>query len=899
MNLQPEDSEEGPPLDLLADAMARFDERGSEALEEFLRDHPQHARQVWDRIHLLGGVGFLGREDEPCEVPERLGEYRLLEKLGGGGMGVVYLAEQESLKRRVALKLIRPEHLFFPQSKERFRREVEAVARLQHPSIVQVYSAGEEAGLPYFTMECVRGVSLSRLLEALRGDSPATLDDHVVCETLRGLRPERDEAPMLEARGSSWSELCLRWVLELARALQYTHSRGILHRDLKPSNVMLTWSGHVMLLDFGLASTRESSRITRSGSWLGSLPYMAPEQIRGDGALVDARTDVYAVGVLLYELLALHHPYHEETESVERTRRRILEATPGSLRARNRSVSWETETVCLTAMDPDPRRRYESAAELARDLENVLALRPIQARRPSAALRLRRLAQRNPAWSVGIVLGFLLFVVGPLAFAIYQQRQSAHLRVARDEAELEAAISQATLAFLNEDVLSAVAPGEIGRDATVRAALDAASARIEGKFPDQPRVEAEIRRTIGVVYRNLGEYAAAEAHLERAMELQLEHARPDDPAALRVTDALASLRRRTGRYEEAEALAVQAFEGRLRVLGEDHPDTLVSQNNLGALYLELGRLEEAETLIADVVERCARVLGLKDKETLMTMGNLSVIYYRLGRYDEYERWSRRKHELCQRALGEDHPSTIIAVNNVALALQARGKRGEARAWLIRAADLAERVLGSDHADTLTYLLNLASLCIPDDLEVGERALDRIERQSGTLGERHPLILRARIQRALLWLWQGRFEEAEGLAAEAVNDCQEHLGEDHESTAFGRYVYGTILHEQSDWSGALALYQEALTSAGSGLAGVTLVRAHVSSAECQRRLERHDEAERSLLSAWEAVAASGLGDDWKSKVIQDLIALYDEWGRPDLEAEWEAQGAALAAPKAAQ
>ncbi len=396
-------------LDLVAEAMRRFDEGGADALEECLRDHPGQAREVRERVELLGKIGFLGRSRErTSERPDELGDYVLVEKLGGGGMGIVYLAEQKSLNRQVALKLIRPEHLYFPNAKERFRREVEAVAALQHPGIVQVYSVGEERGLPYFAMERVHGVSLARLIEALGSRRPHALDDRTLRDLLQELRADGDETPLLEPRGRSWNQLCVQWLHELASALEYTHARGTLHRDLKPSNVMLTWSGSVKLLDFGLASSRESSSITRSGALLGSLPYMAPEQIRGDRAAVSERTDLYALGVILYELLTLRHPYHEESEPIERTRRRILEATPEPICSRNRSVSWELETVCMAAMDPEIRRRYASAAVLAHDLRNVLELRPIRARRPSALLRLRRLSQRHPAASVGTVLGFLL-----------------------------------------------------------------------------------------------------------------------------------------------------------------------------------------------------------------------------------------------------------------------------------------------------------------------------------------------------------------------------------------------------------------------------------------------------------------------------------------------------------
>jgi serine/threonine protein kinase/tetratricopeptide (TPR) repeat protein len=406
--------EEKQLIGLLAAALRRLDEGGEMALEQFLQAHRQHADVLRSRLRRLHGVGLLVDSSEAGRTPERIGEFVLRERLGGGGMGLVYRAEQPSLKRDVALKLIRPENLFFPESRERFQREIEAIAQLEHPAIVRVYETGEEQGLPYFTMECVHGVSLTRVLEGMRVRSAKRKDDEALRDLLAQLRGDNSNAPALfEPQGKSWVEVCCRWARDLGSALAYAHARGVLHRDLKPSNIMLTWDGRVLLLDFGLASTRGSERITKSGAALGSLAYMAPEQLQ-DSSQVSERTDIYGLGVTLYELLALRHPFHEEGSAAEHTSRRILEGHPDPLRASQRSIPWDAETVCLAAMDRDPARRYEDASALVRDLDNVLHFRPIKARRPGPGLRLRRFTQRHPATSVGLMLGLLLLVGGPL-----------------------------------------------------------------------------------------------------------------------------------------------------------------------------------------------------------------------------------------------------------------------------------------------------------------------------------------------------------------------------------------------------------------------------------------------------------------------------------------------------
>src|SRR5690606_33323512 len=319
----------------------------------------------------------------------------------------------------------------------RFRREIEAIAQLQHPNIVTVYSAGEEGGLPYFTMEPVAGVSLAQLLRELAGRRPQQLDEGELLNALARLRERNAARPSSEVAaevaadpanagsaarfgsgGRGWVEICLTWARDLAHALDYAHERGVLHRDIKPANVMVTWQGHVLLLDFGLASTRGAPRITRSGAVLGSLPYMAPEQARGEAQSIDRRTDVYALGVTLYEALTLQAAFGDATASDEEVRSRVLQGSPPPLRQRNTAVSWDAETVCLRAMAFEPTHRYASAADFARDLQNVLDLRPIEARRPSATARVRRFVRRRPTTSVAVGMGFLLLVVAPTLFAV-------------------------------------------------------------------------------------------------------------------------------------------------------------------------------------------------------------------------------------------------------------------------------------------------------------------------------------------------------------------------------------------------------------------------------------------------------------------------------------------------
>ncbi|HKE00325.1 MAG TPA: serine/threonine-protein kinase, partial [Planctomycetota bacterium] len=409
---------------LLEECLERRETAGDAEMEALLARHPEDAPWIRSQLDALREAGLLDRVPNLDERTSELGDFRLLQRLGEGGMGVVYLAEQRSLGRRVALKLLRPGHLHFGGARERFRREVEAVARLQHPGIVPVHLVGEHDGLPFFAMELVEGCSLADVLRNVRGQDPAPLTGRSLAQVIAKRLPEGFDPATHASSGwvfeGSWTEAGLRLVQQAAEALEHAHHRGVVHRDVKPSNLMVTPTGRVLLVDFGLATTDGAARITRSGAQLGSLPYLAPEQVRGDIDAIGPRTDVYGLGVALYEMLTLELPYSGATS--EETMRAILEGRPRRIRDRNASVSRDAETVCLTAMERDAARRYASAADFARDLGNVLALRPIEARRAGWNVRAARFLQRHPAVTVALV-GGAVAIAGGLGLSAHKERE--------------------------------------------------------------------------------------------------------------------------------------------------------------------------------------------------------------------------------------------------------------------------------------------------------------------------------------------------------------------------------------------------------------------------------------------------------------------------------------------
>lgn len=483
--------------ELVFQVLERHESGDSTALDELCAAHPQRAQALRARVESLARSGLVGASDA---LPESLGEFRVVRRLGQGGMGVVLLAEQPRLGRRVALKMVRPEQLFFRGARERFQREVEAIARLSHPGIVSIYTVGEAAGAPYFAMELVAGASLHEVLLRLRERAVGELRGVDLARTVAAIASERgleSAAPALADPlfAGSWNDACVWLAREVAQALEHAHQRGVLHRDVKPSNILITPQGRVLLTDFGLASTAQGERITREGAQMGSLAYMAPEQLAGKLEAFGPRTDVFGLGVTLYEALALELPWQDAAAAV----RRFV-----PLRARRPSIPADFELACATALDPDPLRRYASAAHFARDLTNLLERRPIEARPVGAVLALRRWAQRQPVAATTLVLGLAAAVAGPLVYGAQEARAARELAAERDVAQSNLAAALDAIELTLEKVGHRDLRDIPRVDKVKRELLESAGrlyAQLATSSPDDPRIELRSAIALGKLGR--------------------------------------------------------------------------------------------------------------------------------------------------------------------------------------------------------------------------------------------------------------------------------------------------------------------------------------------------------------------------------------------------------------
>jgi serine/threonine protein kinase/predicted esterase len=549
--------------ELLADCIAAVAADDQASLDARLAARPELAGRVRAQLAHLERLGLLERD---APEPDRIGGHRILKRLGRGGMGTVYLAQEEG-GRLVALKLARLPRLRDGddgRARARFQREVSAMTRLSHPNVVGIRALGEHEGCPWFSMEHVRGVPLAQLIARLRtrGTAPEALSGRdaraALEQELEELAPPPDGAAAAELDEAPPEEDFVRWccriALDAARALEHAHACGIVHRDVKPSNILVRPDGSAQVFDFGLAHVDGQAALTRSGDIAGTPYTLAPEQIEAGRGPVDGRADVWGLGVTLYELLTLRRPF--DAAGTAALLRRILDADPPPLRRFHATVPRALEHVCATALEKDPRRRYPDMAALRADLERLLAGEPVRARGDSRLRHLARLVRNRPALTAAAALALLVAVGLPLGLFVANTAIRAEARRAEEaaaEASRQAAANAEVVGYLTELFRPLDADDSVVR-AGALAMLETPVQELELRFADQPLVRALLLETNGRVYENLELHAQALPLFDRALAIRQSLQGEAHPDTLRLLEELARVHLAAGEADAARDL---------------------------------------------------------------------------------------------------------------------------------------------------------------------------------------------------------------------------------------------------------------------------------------------------------------------------------------------------------
>ena len=741
-------------------------------------EKPEEHRSSDSSETVRGGTADAGAMIDPDpsqatqqpSTPKFIGVYRLVRKLGEGGMGQVWLAEQTApVKREVALKLVRGS-MFSRAVTQRFEAEQQSLAIMDHPTIAKVFDAGSTVdGQPYFVMEYVPGLHITRYCD----------EKHL----------------SVNERLELFTRVC--------DGVQHAHQKAIIHRDLKPSNILVVEvDGKPMprIIDFGIAkvvteveSQTDRSFITKLGALVGTPGYMSPEQADPNVRDVDTRTDVYSLGVVLYELLTGILPFEpavwqqhfdlalkqlREDDPMPPSNRLKKDASTMTASAEVRGVAPTTlvsllhgdlDWITMKALARERERRYGSPSEFAGDVRRYLHNEPVEARPPTRSYKIRKYVQRHRL-AVGFAAGILVLLV---AFGVTEYFQVRKITRERDRAD--------RVARFMVDMFKVSDPNEArGNSVTARQVLDKASSNIESGLNKDPQLQGMLMGDMGHAYANMGLFPQAQEMLEKSVAIGRHAGGTSDPATLNAMGLLAFLYIRQGRYADGEALLREAIPAEEKVHGPNHLATLAVKRYLAIALEDEGKYEEAEKLQQQVLATARENYGPSHWETLLSANMLANILDDLNRLPAAEQLYRDTWKAQIETLGADHPDSLSTASNLAGTLKKEGKYEEAEKIQRDTLSLRTRVLGAEHPDTLAVKLNLANTLEAKGRHTDAETLylETLAAQKRVLQADSPETLTTLENLAITLRSEGRLAEAETMQRETLAKRQRVLGPVH-------------------------------------------------------------------------------------------------------------------------
>jgi serine/threonine-protein kinase len=808
---------------------------------------------------ICGVVGEFVKDDQLAPVGMRIGPYELVREVGRGGMGAVYLAERvdQAYRKQVVIKLVK-RGMDTDEVLRRFRHERQILADLDHPNIARLLDGGTtEDGRPYFVMEYIEGQPI-----------------HHYCDAHKLSIVER-----------------LNLFRTVCSAVHYAHQNLVVHRDLKPSNILVTADGVPKLLDFGIAKVLQSEgpteTLTATAVELRPMTpeYASPEQVRGEP--VTTASDVYSLGVLLYELLTGRRPYQFKSSLPQEIERVITEEEPE--KPSDSLLRGDLDTIVLMAMRKEPQRRYASVQQFSEDIRRHLVGLPVIARKDTLSYRAGKFVSRHRV-GVGVTAVFVLLVIG---FGASMAVQSARLARERDAATRERMKAEQVSAFLI-DLFKVSDPSEAkGRTITAQEILNKGAEKITTELKGQPEVQATVMDTIGRVYENLGLYDNAAALLEAALKLRRQTFGAEHPAVAQSLNNLAEVVRKQGAHTAAESLYREALQMQLKLLGPEHPDVAESLDNLAIALEDNGDYKAAEPLFRDALQMRRKLFGEEHVEVAESLNNLGVLLWRTGDYDAAEPLLRQALAAKRNLLGEEHPDVALGLDNLAVVLHLKSDYEAAEPVYREALALFRKLLGPEHPDVATNLSNLAVLLYEkSDYAAAEQMLrEALDIQRKRFGEHSAVVANSLTHLATVRRAQGDYSGAEPLYRQALELRRKALPAGHPQIARSLTGLGGLLAEKGTPRQAEPLLREALEILRKAVPKDHWWTADAESGlgSCLVALRRYDEAEPLLVESYSTLKAKrGERNKLTEQTLKRLVDLYEAWGKPEQAAESRAR-----------